>query len=88
MRAPSENATRNFLLGQWQDFKVPFVFAANGRPYVQQLQIKSGIWFADLRQSGNMPRAMAGWPSPLGLKEMLQENTAEGNAAYNQEIFL
>ena len=24
---------------------------------------------------------MAGWPSPLGLKEMLQENTAEGNAA-------
>lgn len=70
-----------YLLGQWQDFKVPFVFAANGRPYVQQLQIKSGIWFADLRQSGNMPRAMAGWPSPLGLKEMLQENTAEGNAA-------
>ena len=48
-----------YLLGQWQDFKVPFVFAANGRPYVQQLQIKSGIWFADLRQSGNMPRAMA-----------------------------
>lgn len=48
---------------------------------MQQLQIKSGIWFADLRQSGNMPRAMAGWPSPLGLKEMLQENTAEGNAA-------
>lgn len=70
-----------YLLGQWQDFKVPFVFAANGRPYVQQLQTKSGIWFADLRQSGNIPRATAGWPSPLGLKEMLQENTAEGNAA-------
>lgn len=70
-----------YLLGQWQDFKVPFVFAANGRPYVQQLQTKSGIWFADLRRAGNIPRAMAGWPSPLGLKEMLQENTAEGNAA-------
>lgn len=40
-----------YLLGQWQDFKVPFVFAANGRPYVQQLQIKSGIWFADLRKA-------------------------------------
>lgn len=70
-----------YLPGQWQDYKVPFVFAANGRPYVQQLETKSGIWFADLRQKGNIPKAMAGWPSPLGLKEMLQEDDAAGNAA-------
>ncbi len=70
-----------YLPGQWQDYKVPFVFAANGRPYVQQLETKSGIWFADLRQKGNIPRALAGWPSPLGLKEMLQEDAAAGNAA-------
>ena len=70
-----------YFPGQWQDYKVPFVFAANGRPYVQQLETKSGIWFADLRQKGNIPRALAGWPSPLGLKEMLQEDVAAGNAA-------
>ena len=70
-----------YLLGRWQDYKVPFVFAANGRPYVQQLETKSGIWFADLRQKGNIPKALAGWPSPLGLKEMLQEDAAAGNAA-------
>ncbi|WP_242055515.1 DUF4145 domain-containing protein [Nostoc flagelliforme] len=34
--------------GPWQNYKVPFVFATNGRPYLQQLQTKSGIWFCDL----------------------------------------
>lgn len=70
-----------YLLGQWNEYKVPFVFAANGRPYVKQLEIKSGIWFADLRKQSNKPKALAGWPSPLGLKEMLKADVAGAEAA-------
>ena len=70
-----------YLLGQWLEYKVPFAFAANGRPYVKQLETKSGIWFADLRKNSNIAHALAGWPSPLGLQEMLKENIEAGNTA-------
>lgn len=69
-----------YFLGRWGDYKVPFVFAANGRPYVKQLEIKSGIWFADLREKSNKPEALAGWPSPLGLKELLKKDVAGAEA--------
>ena len=73
-----------YVLGQWDEYKVPFVFAANGRPYVKQLETKSGIWFADLRDKSNVPRALAGWPSPLGLQELLKQDIAAGNAELRQ----
>jgi type I restriction enzyme, R subunit len=36
-----------FAGAPWGDHKVPFVFAANGRPYLKQLETESGIWFRD-----------------------------------------
>ncbi len=30
---------------------VPFLFATNGRPYVKQMETKSGIWFRDARRA-------------------------------------
>jgi type I restriction enzyme, R subunit len=30
----------------WGDYFVPFLFATNGRPYIKQLEQKSGIWFS------------------------------------------
>ncbi|MHC5859760.1 type I restriction endonuclease [Nostoc sp.] len=48
----------------WQNYKVPFVFATNGRPYLQQLQTKSGIWFCDLRRPTNLRVCLATWHSP------------------------
>ena len=37
----------SYLEGKWRDYDVPFIFAANGRKYVKDLEIESGIWFQD-----------------------------------------
>lgn len=60
-----------FTMGQWGAFKVPFLFATNGRPYIEQYKTQSGVWFQDVRNPLNSPRALVGWPSPQGLLEML-----------------
>ena len=50
------DADKIYQLDDWRGFKVSFVFATNGRPYNQQLETKSGIWFLDLRRPNNAPR--------------------------------
>lgn len=32
-------------VGNWNGYQVPFLFASNGRAYLEQLRTKSGIWF-------------------------------------------
>lgn len=51
----------------WDDHHAPFLFATNGRPYLQQLRTVSGIWFLDTRAPANLPRPLNGWYSPAGL---------------------
>lgn len=70
-----------YLLGEWGNYKVPFTFATNGRPYLEQYKTKSGIWFLDLRVSSNIPQALHGWMSPTGIEELLEKDTDEGNLA-------
>lgn len=70
-----------YQLGTWDDYKVPFTFATNGRPYLKQLETKSGIWFLDLRQPFNTPKALKGWISPSGILELLQKDIATANQA-------
>lgn len=53
-------------------FMVPFVFSANGRPYLKQVETQSGIWFRDARKSANHRRALVDWPTPDGLLGMLE----------------
>jgi type I restriction enzyme, R subunit len=48
-------------------FRVPFLFATNGRPYLKQVETQSGIWFRDARNPTNLRRALADWPTPEGL---------------------
>jgi len=52
-------------------FRVPFLFATNGRGYLKQIETQSGIWFRDARSPTNARRALTDWPTPEGLKEML-----------------
>ena len=54
-----------------EHFFVPFVFSANGRPYLKQVETESGIWFRDVRKPFNHRRALVDWPTPDGLKGML-----------------
>lgn len=68
-----------YQVGNWQEYKVPFSFATNGRPYLEQLKTKSGIWFLDLRDPTNAPKALHGWIGPEGILELLQKDIAAGN---------
>jgi type I restriction enzyme R subunit len=56
-----------------ETFRAPFTFVTNGRPYVKQLETKSGIWFWDARQPETAPRALPEWFSPRDLKERLEQ---------------
>jgi len=58
--------------GPWGEYKVPFVFSSNGRPYLNQLKEYSGTWFCDLRRPQNLRKPLDGWYSPQGLKELLR----------------
>ncbi len=60
-----------YVIDTWGEFKVPFTFATNGRPYLEQYKTKSGIWFLDLRKPDNSPMALHGWMSPDGMEELL-----------------
>lgn len=67
-------ADAKYQIGSWGKFKVPFTFATNGRPYLEQYDTKSGVWFLDLRQPDNVPKAMKGWMSPTGMMEQLEKD--------------
>jgi len=56
----------------WGEYRVPFVFSANGRPYLKQLETESGIWFRDARKDTNRRRALVDWFTPDGLKAELE----------------
>ncbi|MCD8148879.1 MAG: type I restriction-modification system endonuclease [Clostridiales bacterium] len=72
-----EDAT--YQIGTWGEYKVPFTFATNGRPYLEQYRLKSGIWFLDLRKPDNSPYALRGWMSPDGIEELLATDTESKN---------
>lgn len=57
--------------GPWFDFKAPFAFSTNGRPYLKQIEALSGIWRRDLRDSHNPAEVLTGWPSPQGILERI-----------------
>jgi type I restriction enzyme R subunit len=76
----SERYARGFRLdggaeavgGPWPDgtggaFKVPFLFSANGRPYLKQLETHSGVWFRDARRAANHRKPLVDWLTPDGL---------------------
>lgn len=74
----------DLTLGRWGDYSVPFIFATNGRPYLEQYRTKSGVWFRDVRSTDNAPRALHGWYSPTGLMEVFEaDNGAADNALAN-----
>ena len=76
-----------FAGGPWGKHKVPFVFAANGRSYLKQIETESGIWFRDTRRSANHRRALASWPTPEGLVGQLEIDQDAATAALKEMPF-
>ena len=81
------SADAQYQIGTWGNYKVPFTFATNGRPYLEQYKTKSGIWFLDLRTPSNVPKALRGWMSPENLLELLGKDNEAGNRALKQMPF-
>ena len=77
----------SFAGGPWGEFKVPFVFATNGRSFLQQLRTKSSIWFCDLRRPENLRQSLSTWYSPQGLTDALKQDIDQAHARLQQESF-
>lgn len=78
---------QEYIINQWGDYKVPFVFATNGRKYLKQIETKSGIWYLDLRNGANTPKALQGWISPQGLMEQLEKDITAANSTLQNTPF-
>ncbi|MCP4661721.1 MAG: type I restriction-modification system endonuclease, partial [bacterium] len=65
--------------GPWDEYKIPFLFATNGRPFLRQIREQSGIWFLDARRRTNHPRALAGWKTPDGLHAELRRDAGDAD---------
>ncbi len=68
-----------YVIKQYGEYKVPFLFATNGRDYIKQYEEMSGIWFLDTRHQFNTSKALAGWPSPQGVEQDLERDIAEAD---------
>jgi len=68
-----------YVINTWGGYKAPFLFATNGRSYLRQLETKSGVWFRDARNDGNISRVLQGWIGPQDLLDMLESDIASAN---------
>jgi len=84
-RGPQLDGEARYLGEPWGDYKVPFLFSTNGRPYLEQLKEKSGIWFLDLRDLANHPRPLQGWYSAEELQALLEQDIQAAHAKLTQE---
>jgi type I restriction enzyme R subunit len=82
-----ESSDFSFSGGPWGEHRVPFVFAANGRSYLKQIETESGIWFRDTRRAANHRRALVDWLTPEGLSGLLEVDQNAANAALKSQPF-
>lgn len=71
----------HYTVGSWNGYQVPFLFASNGRAYLEQLRTKSGIWFLDTRSAENQSYPIRNWFSPDDLLEKLRQDITQANQA-------
>ncbi|MDO4628661.1 MAG: type I restriction-modification system endonuclease [Planctomycetia bacterium] len=65
-------------------YKVPFLFASNGRPYLEQIHTESGIWFWDARTPNQPSYPLRNWFSPEDLEGKLKQNISRANQQLSQ----
>ncbi len=68
-----------------EKYRVPFLYATNGRPYLQQLKEESGIWFWDSRKPLVHARPLEGWHSPADLQLLLSQDDSDANKRLKEE---
>lgn len=73
--------------GPWGEYRSPFVFSANGRSYLKQIETESGIWFRDVRLANNLRRTLNDWFRPEELLSMLEVEKEKAQAALQVRPF-
>ena len=83
----AETETDSGSWGPAGEYRIPFAFSSNGRPFLRQLRTRSGIWFRDLRRAENLAGPLDGWYSPEGLQALARQNVAEAEEQLRREGF-
>ena len=73
--------------GDQNEYRLPFVFSSNGRPYLRQLATKSGNWFCDVRRPVNHGHVLDGWYTPEGLTVLLKRDENAANEHLKTQPF-
>ncbi|WP_353736185.1 type I restriction-modification system endonuclease [Clostridium sp. ZBS14] len=76
-----------YVISSWNEYKVPFLFSANGRKYIKEIEDKSGVHFADCRNPRNNTKVLQGWYSPEKLESMLEEDIEDANKKLDELSF-
>lgn len=76
-----------YVVSNWDDYKVPFLFTSNGRKYIKEIEDKSGVHFLDCRNPRNNTKVLQGWYSPEKLEAMLNENVEDANKNLDELSF-
>lgn len=71
--------------GEWGEYKIPFLFSTNGKPYLKQLIDSTGVHYVDVRLRTNLARVLPGWYTPEGLTQELERNQEEANTKLQNE---
>lgn len=77
----------DYVVSQWNEYKVPFLFSSNGRKYIKEIEDKSGVHFLDCRNSKNNSKVLQGWYSPEKLEAMLDEDVESSNKSLDEMSF-
>ncbi len=72
------------ILGNWDGYRVPFLYSTNGRDYLQQIATKSGVWYLDVRHKYNNSRSIKGFHSPEDLQKKFEQDIAHANQKLEQ----
>ena len=67
------------------EYRIPFAFSSNGRPFLNQLRTKSGMWFRDLRRGENLAGPLERWYSPEGLKALARQDVDQAHQQLRRE---
>lgn len=76
-----------YVVGQWGDYRVPFLFSTNGRKYIEEIKEKSGVHFLDCRKKTNNPKVLQNWYTPDNILELLEKDIDKANEELDQLSF-
>jgi type I restriction enzyme R subunit len=75
------------IVHEGKTYRVPLAFSTNGRPFLRQLETKSGVWFCDLRRPDNLGKPLDGWYTPEGVTALLKRDEAKAHEKLASEGF-